>query len=38
MPESAGVMEWWSNSIVDLGMLNGDCGLQIENFDLQFIF
>jgi len=33
-----GVLEWWSNSIADLGMRNADCALQIEVSDLQFIF
>jgi hypothetical protein len=28
-------MEWWSNSIADLGMRNADCGLQIEISNLQ---
>jgi len=31
-------MECWSKAIADLGMRNGDCGLQIEVSDLQFIF
>ena len=32
------LLEYWSNSIADLGMRNADRGLQSEDSDLQSIF